>query len=383
MSLVARLALPTAAVLVAAGLAAAPAVAAPHRDAPVEARVGELTTRAGNGTGAQRLTSASVRQDLVAGTVSGTFVLDAEPGPSAYLRVTFGELNGNNCQGDLEVNTSTTALDPEFTRSGRTYTMSAAVSQASYATWDCAFAALADDLSDSPTTYSLLGGPLTDVLAQPQLAIDAPTLLDSAKLKLVPGVWTTLEVQVRNTGRADAPPVALSGKGKGLKVKPDTTDYPLYGGGSGVLRIRVKLTRAKPAKMTLTAAAGASTATRTAKVKPVGAPAAPLPGKYRAKKADLSFTIAGGKVKGFRIYTQTTCGGYPSLPTYTMNTYTVPDTRIPRSGIVDRLDVKSLYSVMLRMKVVRGKVTKGYFRYYQPDSRCEAIETFTARRTGR
>ena len=76
--------------------------------------------------------------------------------------------------------------------------------------------------------------------------------------------------------------------------------------------------------------------------------------------------------------TQTQCGGFPGLPTYTMNTYDFPKTKISKAGIVHDRDEGELYGVNLEMLVSGSKVTRGRFSYSGPD-RCFAVETFDAK----
>jgi hypothetical protein len=366
---------------------AGPAVA--ERAAPVDARIGTLTQRGGSATGARRLTSASVRQDLVRDRVSGTFVLAAEPGAatSSYLRVNFGHLDGSNCQGAVEFHTLTTGTPSAgFTKSGRTFTLNQAEAQAGWENWDCAFAALTDDLLSPPTaTYSILGGPLSNVYAQPVLRIQPPELLRSKKIKLVRGVWTTLEVDVKNVGRADAAPVLVTGKGKGLKVKKARGRFPLYDGSTDTVRLRVQLVKNKrKTKLKLTARASGATARNSTAVRKVSPPARPKPGRY-ASKNGVNFRITAGrkpKVTGFRVYSQTYCGAYPDIPTVTMNYYDFPKSTIGMNGIVDGLDRGELYTARLQLLVKGGKVTRGYFRYGGPNW-CRSTKTFTAKRVGR
>jgi hypothetical protein len=360
------------------------------QNTPIDARVGNLTSRPSGlpGTGARRLTSAKVRQDLVADRVSGTFVLDAAPTEStrSHLRVSFGHLDGNNCQADIEKNSDTLTTTAGFSRSGRTITMNVAESQAGYEDWDCAFAALTDNLQVPPTTtYSVLIGALRNVYAQPELRVQAPQLLRSKKLKLVRGVWTTLEVDVKNVGRADAGKVLLTGRGKGLKVKQARGRYALSAGSTDTVRLRVKLVKKlRRTKLKLVGRASGVTARRSSAVRRVNPPARPKPGRY-ASRNNVKFRITTGrtpKVSGFRVYAQTTCGGYPDFPIITMNHYDFPTTKIGRNGIVDRVVYRDLYTVRLQLLVRGGKVTRGYFRYGGPN-RCRSVKTFTAKRVGR
>jgi hypothetical protein len=98
----------------------------------------------------------------------------------------------------------------------------------------------------------------------------------------------------------------------------------------------------------------------------------------------VDFTVRGGKVRGFRINTQTTCGGYPDIPTTTTNTYDFPTVRIPRNNEVVGSDGKeggtASYSVSLDLEFVSRTKVIGSFSYYGP-ARCVAHDGFTARLT--
>jgi hypothetical protein len=307
-------------------------------------------------------------------------VLDAAPGADSYIRVNFGHLDGTSCDAHTEFASLVSAPSAGFARNGRTVTLDAASDAAGYQDWDCAFVALTNDLSGSPTQYSVLIGGLTDVLARPVLRITSVENLGSRKVRLVRGVPTVLEVEVENSGRADAESVRLTGRGKGLKVKRVAPEKA-FADGSSTYRLVVTLTGRKKTTLKLTASGGGVTTKRSVTVKPQAAPAPPSPGGYRSKDGDVTFTISKArKIQGFLVYTQTQCGGYPDLPTYTMNTYSFETTKIPRSGIVNAIERGDLYTARLALLVKGGKVTKGRFSYSGP-ARCFAVETFTAKRT--
>ena len=157
-------------------------------------------------------------------------------------------------------------------------------------------------------------------------------------------------------------------------------------GQSGSAEIQVKLVGDKPkAKLDLTAAWGLASGSSKVVVRRAAPPRPPTPGSYRSKDGAVTFSITNGRPKltGFRVRTQTTCGGYGTIPTYTMDTYDFPKTTVPRNGIVDSRESKDgLYGVSLQLRVVGGKVTKGRFSYGGPGT-CRALEVFTAKRSGR
>ncbi|MEO9323091.1 hypothetical protein ABFT23_06340 [Nocardioides sp. C4-1] len=357
----------------------------PAAAALIDARVGALTFRPdAPGTGARRLASASVRQDLYLDRVSGTFVLDAEPvaGTTSYLRVTFGHLDaGRSCQGDLELRTDTTSPSNGFTRSGRTLRLVATERRFGYQDWDCAFAVLDldtnGDASDG-SVRSVLIGELTDVPARPVLAVTGVQLLDARALRLVRGVWTTIEVTVANRGRADAARVVLRGSGRGVQVRPTPVGV-VRDDDDTTVQVRVRLTGKRATTLRLTASGGGATASRSVRVARAKAPARPRPGTYRSADGDTTFSVSGGKIRGFRVRTTTRCGGYPDIPTTTYNTYSFRTVGVPRNGIVVAKEKGRLYTARLQLRIAGGKVTQGRFSYAGPAA-CFAVERFTASR---
>ncbi|GAA1507732.1 hypothetical protein [Nocardioides humi] len=377
--------LTVAGLALAGSLAAAPPAQA---DGKVIAVSGSLTNRPsglppGGTPAARQLGSASVRvvrdQDLTTATVA----LKAAPtsAQNAYLRLTIGEYDSaGKCEGLIEYHTQTyPAPSAGWSRSGATYTLSS-TSEWLLDDYDCAFAAVASDLTSSPTTYDLLGGTLHPEYAQPALQVTSVALLGKPKLKLVPGVWTKVDVEVRNTGAGIAKNLTVSGSGKGVKVRPGSLSYDLYPNSTGTVKVQVKLKKRAKGKLNLVVSSGAAAASTTVKVKPAKAPPALRAGTYRSKDKSVTFRVKRGKVVGFRVRTQTTCGGYPDFPTYTMNWYDMPTFKLPKSGVIDVTDKGDLYTATLEGRA-SGKKVKATFRYSGPD-RCRATEAFVAKRAG-
>jgi hypothetical protein len=325
----------------------------------------------------ERFGTATFNMDFETGyvTVSGTLGAAPPSGDLPRLAVQAGVLNGTNCSG----------LAGEL---GGTFSTTGSVSDldpipAGWAGANCVLAVVLPNGSSTPS--DALVGTLTDVVTYPVLNLGKPEILGVKKLKLVRGVWTPVTVEVFNSGTSQARAVTVTGKGQGIKVRPGSLGYglaPADGGKptSGTVDIRVKLTsKARKAKLTLMASSDGEAGTSKVTVKATKAPAPPKPGRYESKDGDVQFTISGGKVSGFRVRTQTQCGGFPGLPTYTMNTYDFPKTKISRAGIVHDHDEGELYGVNLEMLVSGSKVTRGRFSYSGPD-RCFAVETFDAKR---
>ncbi len=241
--------------------------------------------------------------------------------------------------------------------------------------WDCVFVVLDDVTVGSTVVYDAMVADLTNVVGDAELTLSAPK-----KVKVVKGFWTDVEVEVGNTGEIKAENVKITGSGKGVKVRPLTLSSAIrQDDDPSTIEVEVKLTQPRrSANLTLKVSSGSSSVTRTMVVKRKRPPARPVSGSY--SNGAVSFTIKKGKVRGFRVTTQTTCGGYPDLPTYTQNTYDFPTVKIPGNGIVDAVDrgnqgSDSAYAVTLEMYVVGGRVVRGSF-YYGGPARCHAAEGF-------
>ncbi|UMG94517.1 hypothetical protein [Nocardioides sp. TF02-7] len=343
------------------GLPHAPAADRAGASDIVAARVGRLRNRPSGfptGAPARTLASAEVRQDLLAERVSGRFVLAAAPtaATAAHLTVGFGHADGSTCQGDVQLTTPTLDPAPGWARAGRTITLDQASEDAGWQDWDCAFAVVAGP-GQTPE-YDARVDRLTDVPLRPALRLGAVRLLGSTKVRLVPGVWTTVEVVVRNTSRADAAGVVVTGAGKGVQVRR-TRVGKVWGESSTTERVSIRLRGRRAARVRLTVKAPHTRASRTVRVRPAAAPARPRAGVYVSTDGSIRFRIRNGRVVGFSARLYTRCGGYPDLPTYSWSYYDFPTVAIPRNGIVDRIDDGRLYDAGLRMRVSGGSVTKG------------------------
>jgi len=383
--------------IISAGLAVAIlcGLAAPAgADQPVIARTANLTDREVDlGTGATRIASASVRQDRVNDRAQATVTLDAapEPGSNATLVVAFGPIDGGVCQLNdfLDADQYATPLGGApatgWSRDGRTFRLDIQDEAAGYQPWECAGAIV----GQGDQVLSFLGGNLTDVLMKPDYRIERPEILErkvKGKLNLSRGAAHTVRIPVTSLNQAEALNVKVSGSGRGLKVRGESDDS-LYPNNTSTFRLQVRATgkRAGPLKVKVTSANGA-TRTRKIPVKLVRPPARPAPGEYRSADGDVTFRITGGrtpKVKGFRIYTRTRCGGYGDFPTYTNNYYSFPTAPIGGGGVIDRGQRTKLYVVSLELKAVGRKVTEGGFSYGVLEAPCSASDSFTARRVGR
>lgn len=362
------------------------------RAVPVDRRQGTLTGRPDNmpttTVPARKLKSAKVTQNLLTKRVQATVVLRRKPttGSNAWLHVAFGHIDEKRrCEVDESYATRTAgSLASGFSRSGATISLNRADSQAGWQDWECAVAAVGSDATNPEAgTYDALVGSLRNVKAKPRLKIASVTMLRRPTAKgigLVRGVWTTLEVKVKNSGRVTANKVRVAGAGKGVKVRPST--IKVWAGGETKTRVRVRLVGKKRTAVRLVARAGTVKTVRRIAVRPVKAPKPPSVGRYVGLKGKLKFRIKGRKIVGFRIQSYTSCGGYPDFPTYSWNYYSFPGVKVPRNGIVQARQKRRLFTVELNMRVVRGKVTQGYFGYYGPN-RCWATDSFTARRAGK
>lgn len=353
---------------------------------PVVAMSGALTSRPPGypktDVPARQLASASARVMWLQNSAAATVTLKAVPDgtTSSTLRLTLGVLDGTNCEGLLEYATPTTGTPAAgWSRSGSTYALASTSKTMTY-DFNCASAALTPPGAPDPaTTHDVLIGPLNPEYAQPALAVTSVSLLGKPKVKLVPGVWTELEVGVENTGRVGLDAVTVTGAGKRLKVRPSpATSFPA--GLATTVRMQVRLTRKKATTLTVTAAGGGTAASTSVKVKPVAAPPRIRDGRYRTKDKAVTFKVQGGRIKGFRVRAQTRCGGYPDLPTYTTNDYSLPTAKVSRAGIVTVVERGSNYGARLEGRASGSKV-KAVFTYSGPN-RCSATVKFVARRRG-
>lgn len=248
-------------------------------------------------------------------------------------------------------------------------------------------AGAADDLSNRAAVVRTTSLTARDTAAAPELSIGRVNLLrkEVSRLRLVRGVWTTLEVEVYNGEEATAKAEGLrvTGSGRGLRVRPSSTlPYGLSPGSRTGMTVQVKLTGKKPGRLALTARSASSTGTRTLPVKSVKPAKRPASGKYAAKtgKAKVNFRIKNGRVTNFRTGPLSTRCGRAGAPfTYTTAHYRFPKVRIGRDGLVNATHRTDKYVVNLQMKAVGKRVTQGYFNYYGPAG-CYASVEFKTRR---
>lgn len=243
--------------------------------------------------------------------------------------------------------------------------------------WDCAVIFTTGLDANSPP-YDAFVSPLAITTAAPQVTMSAPR-----KDRLVPKVWTEVLVKVANAegAQVNARDLRVVGSGKGVKVKGGEVGG-LVAGEDAEAQLWVKLTKPKATVRFTATELGQQVATASTKVVQRKAPAPPKAGRWSGDGA--SFTVSGGKVKGFRITARTTCGGYPDLPTMTTNTYDFPTVAIPRNNEVIEADQGNVgsdaeYGVQLRVEFVSPTKAKGTFSYAGP-ARCRAIEALTVKR---
>lgn len=241
--------------------------------------------------------------------------------------------------------------------------------------WDCA--AVFVRSADGSITYDAYVSPLTVTTAAPVLTLEAPR-----KDRLVMGVWTRVPVTVTNSAPEEisARDVVVAGKGKGVKVRSAKLGE-IAGQEDSDGYVWVKLTKPRSTVRLTVSDVGEQLDATSVKVRRRPAPAAPQAGRWSNK--DVSFTVRGGKVRGFAINTQTTCGGYPDLPTTTNSNYSFQTVKIPRNNEVVGTERgnqggDAAYSAYLDLEFVSRTKVKGKFSYYGP-ARCTAFAGFTAK----
>lgn len=297
---------------------------------------------------------------------------DADSWAGTVVRMGFGAFKGSTCVLE-EVTTATSYTSiPDVLL----YDNKETEDLASAATWSCA--ALVVGTSDfAATPHDAFVSPLAITTATPQLTLKAPK-----KDRLVKGVWTRIPVQVANTAAEDidARDVVVSGKGKGVKVRPAKLGE-IEGQDDAEGDVWVKLARPKATVRLSVSEVGETLGKAAVKVKRRPAPPKPRAGSWSGGAA--SFTVRGGKVRGFRIVTRTTCGGYPDIPTTTQVTYSFQTTPIPRNNEVVGTERgnqggDAAYSAYLDLEFVSPTKAVGKFSYYGP-ARCTAFDSFTAK----
>lgn len=298
--------------------------------------------------------------------------LRPDEAPEAFAGAGLGILDGSSCTIDTVDLSAVSRNLPERLL----YGSGDATGTPNAGAWNCA-ALFVQDESGTITSDAYVSQ-LTVTTAEPQLSLKAPR-----KDRLVAGTWTEIPITVANaeTSVVGARDVTVTGAGKGVKVKTLALD-DLAAGSDASPYLWVKLMKPK-AKLTVTVRElGSPVTTSNVKLSRRAAPARPLSGAYHGGGA--SFTVKAGKVRGFRISTATTCGGYPDLPTYSSNTYDFPTVGIPRNNEISRGDggdqgSEADYSVHLRLTFVgRGKA-RGQFTYDGP-ARCRASDVFVVKR---
>lgn len=246
---------------------------------------------------------------------------------------------------------------------------------ASASGWTCAV--LLVDSGQGTAPHDAFVAELVRTTATPRLSVTAPK-----KERLVKGVWTRVPVTVANASPEgiDARDVAVSGKGKGVKVRRESFGA-LVGQDDVDGHVWAKLVKPK-ATLKLSVSENRESLDRTSvRIRQRPAPPAPKAGSWTGGGAD--FAVRGGKVRGFQIFTQTTCGGYPDLPTTTSNTYSFVTTTIPRNNEVVGTERgnqggDAAYSAYLEIEFVSRTKAVGTFSYFGP-ARCTAHTGFTAR----
>lgn len=304
------------------------------------------------------------------------YSLDAElgaPGGSEDIRTLlgFGTLQGNSCT----IEEATVAWAYQYLAGVLLYDKKDTPDLASAAAWDCAV--LLVDAGPGTQPYDAFVSLLDVTRATPQLDVTTPK-----RDRLVKKVWTRIPVTVANTSQEgiDARDVAVVGAGKGVKVRPATLGA-IEGQDDNDGHVWARLTKPRATLKLAVTEKGEVLGRSRVKLRARPAPAAPKAGSWTGGGAD--FAVRGGKVRGFQIYTQTTCGGYPDIPTTTNNTYSFDTTPIPRNNEVvgeekGNQGGDAAYSAYLELEFVSRTKAIGRFSYFGP-ARCTAVTGFTAK----
>jgi hypothetical protein len=310
------------------------------------------------------------------GALTYHYSLDTEmgaPDPSgqSVALLGFGTLQGSTCT----VEEATTAWLYRSIADVLLYDDKDTDDLASAAAWTCSVLLVGS--GDLATTYDAFVSPLTITTATPKLSVKPPK-----RDRLVNKVWTRIPVTVTNASPEgiDARDVAVTGAGNGVKVR--TLEIGALDGQDDTEgHVWARLTKPKAKLKLAVTENGEPIAKASVKLRQRPAPAPPKAGTWKASEVD--FTVRGGKVRGFRIYTQTTCGGYPDMPTTTQNTYSFQTEAIPRNNEVVGTERgnqggDAAYSAYLELEFVSRTKAVGKFSYFGP-ARCVAVEGFTAK----
>lgn len=314
--------------------------------------------------------------DWETGALTYNYSLDtdlAEPSGDTVVRLGFGAVQGSTCMLE-EV---TAARSYTYITDVLLYDNKETDDLASAAAWDCAVLIVGSgDFAATP--FDAYVSPLAVTTATPELTLEAPK-----KDRLVTGVWTRIPVRVTNASPEEiaARDVVVSGKGKGVKVRTAKLGE-IEGQDDSEADVWVKLTRPNATVRLTVKDMGETLGKASVKVKRRPAPPAPRAGSWSG--GDASFTVRGSKVRGFRIITRTTCGGYPDVPTTSQVTYSFQTTAIPRNNEVVGTERgnqggDAAYSAYLELEFVSPTKARGTFSYYGP-ARCTAFGSFTAKR---
>lgn len=328
-----------------------------------------------------QLAAASITVDHLSGVLAGSVTLKAEPPPGAAPEFTvyFGIWTDTECTSMSNLALGFAGEHPPsyVTRSGATYSFSLADASrqeppplAQYEPYDCAVA----------LTYAPADEEVVDVLED--RTVEATRVVPSLSLgavsptRLVRGVWTTLDVAVRNPSLGYVSPGTLTG-GPGLRVKPVSVQAPEpYSPDQPVwARVQVKLTsssRSVTNSFTLTTPeAVASTPATFTRIKP---PAKPRPGRWKGKASrsqPVSFRVTRkGVVKGFALTQFLSCGAGQAVlwPTE------LPSMRVAKNGRVQRtFSTDAAYEIDL---YVSKRKAKGWV---SAERDCAGTSTFKAR----
>lgn len=316
--------------------------------------------------------------DRTTGALTYHYSLDGQMGsgdPTSQTRVLLG-FGARDAAGSCTLEEATADLLYRSIPDFLLYDNKETPDLASAAGWTCAV--LLVDSGQGTAPHDAFVAELVRTTATPELSVSAPR-----KERLVKGVWTRVPVTVANASPEgiDARDVAVSGKGKGVKVRTESFG-PLEGEDDVDGHVWAKLVKPR-ATLKLSVSENREALDKTSvRLRQRPAPPAPRAGLWTGGGVD--FAVRGGKVRGFQIFTQTTCGGYPDLPTTTSNTYSFKTTPIPRNNQVVGTERgnqggDAAYSAYLEIEFVSRTKAKGRFSYFGP-ARCQAADSFTVRR---
>lgn len=310
--------------------------------------------------------------------------LAGAPAPAyvGYLEVGLGRLQGNSCV------IGTVTGGPVFIARGQ-HQKVMEWKPAPSASWNCVVVILMPTAAADPADfYDAKVGRLSNSYHYPKVTLGRPQLLGKGQknLKLVWGVSQKFQVTVKNSGKAVARNLKLTGKGSGLKVSTISVGT-IQPGQSKQVTVSVKLRskKVKKTKVRFRITGTGVTKSSNVSVKRIKKPKKLADGLYKGNR--VRFRVKNGKIRNFYASgIRMRCTPPLAYPTYRNVSLTFPTTKVPKHGYFDGAKRykagAAWYNSTFRGRAVGSKVTQGRYTYTTSGS-CRVDHAFKAKRAGR